>query len=103
VAVAQYERAIQAAFRDVADALAGRATLAEQRAAQARLVQAEGERTRLAELRWRGGVASHLEWLDAQRSLLAARQALVQVDLLLALNRVAMYRVLGGGAAQPAG
>ena len=103
VAVAQYERAVQAAFRDVADALAGRATLAEQRAAQARLVQAEGERTRLAELRWRGGVASHLEWLDAQRSLLAARQALVQVDLLLALNRVAMYRVLGGGAPQPAG
>lgn len=98
LALAQYERAIQAAFRKVADALGSRASLREQAAAQARLLAAETERARLAELRWRGGVASHLEWLDAQRSLLAARQGLVQAELAVALNRVALYRVLGGGA-----
>lgn len=97
IALAQYERAIQSAFREVADALAGRATWGEQVQAQQRLVQAEAARTRLAELRWRNGVASHLELLDAQRSLLTAQLALVQAQAQAAQNAVTLYKVLGGG------
>jgi multidrug efflux system outer membrane protein len=96
-ATAQYEKAIQSAFRDVADALAGRATLAEQRAAQAALADAEARRLALAEERYRAGVSSSLDVLDAQRSLFAARQALVQVQSLRAQNLIAVYRSLGGG------
>jgi multidrug efflux system outer membrane protein len=96
-ATAQYEKAIQSAFREVADALAGRATLAEQRTAQAALVDAEARRLALAEERYRAGIASSLEVLDAQRSLFAARQALVQVQSLRAQNLVSVYRALGGG------
>jgi multidrug efflux system outer membrane protein len=97
IAVAQYERAIQSAFREVADALAGRATLAEQLQAQQRQLQAEEARNRLVELRWRNGAASSLERLDAQRSLFAAQQALVQQQAFAAQNLTALYRVLGGG------
>ena len=97
IAVAQYERAIQSAFREVADALAGRATLGEQLQAQQRLLDAERERTRLADLRYRNGATSFLELLDAQRSLYAAQQGLVQVQAQAAQNLVALYRVLGGG------
>ncbi|MFG6416072.1 efflux transporter outer membrane subunit [Roseateles sp. DC23W] len=96
-ATAQYEKAVQSAFRDVADALAGRATLAEQRAAQAAQVDAEARRLALADERYRAGIASSLEVLDAQRSLFAAQQALVQVQSVRAQNLVAVYRVLGGG------
>ncbi len=97
IAVAQYERAIQSAFREVADALAGRATLAEQLRAQERQLAAEEARNRLVELRWRNGATSSLERLDAQRSLFAAQQALVQQQALAAQNLTALYRVLGGG------
>ena len=96
-ATAQYEKAIQGAFRDVADALAGRATLAEQRTAQAAQVDAEARRLALAEERYKAGIASSLDVLDAQRSLFAAQQALVQVQSLRAQNLVSVYRVLGGG------
>lgn len=96
-AVAQYEKAIQVAFREVSDALAGRATLGEQIQAQQSLVQSESERMRLAELRYRNGVASFLEVLDAQRSLFAAQQALTQTRLARQLNQVALYKALGGG------
>ena len=96
-ATAQYERAVQSAFREVADALAGRATLAEQRTAQAALVDAEARRLALAEERYRAGISSSLDVLDAQRSLFSAQQALVQVQSLRAQNLVAVYRVLGGG------
>lgn len=96
-ATAQYERAIQSAFREVADALAGRATLAEQRTAQAAQVDAEARRLALAEERYRAGIASSLDVLDAQRSLFTAQQALVQVQSLRAQNLVTVYRTLGGG------
>ncbi|MCU0957781.1 MAG: efflux transporter outer membrane subunit [Hydrogenophaga sp.] len=96
-AVTQYEKAIQTAFREVSDALAGRATLNDQLAAQEALVQAEAERLRLADLRYRNGVASFLDVLDAQRSLFAARQALSQTRLARQLNQVDLYRALGGG------
>ena len=97
IAVAQYERAIQTAFREVADALAGRATLGEQLQAQQALVLAEQDRFRLADLRYRNGASSFLEVLDAQRSLFTSQQALVQVQTQQAQNGVALYRALGGG------
>jgi multidrug efflux system outer membrane protein len=97
IAVAQYEKSIQTAFREVADALAGRATLTEQlRATQAQAV-AEGTRYRLSDLRYRNGIASALDLLDAQRSQFAAQQAAVQVQLLKLQNQVALYKALGGG------
>ncbi len=97
IVVAQYERAIQVAFREVADALAGRATLAEQLRAQQAQANAEAVRARLADLRYRNGAASLLDVLDAQRSLFAAQQAVVQVQAARAQNGVALYRALGGG------
>lgn len=96
VALAQYELAIQTAFKDVNDALAGRDTLGEQLTAQQALVRAETERLRLSALRLRQGVASQVEVLDAQRSLFAAEQALVQTRYARWQNRVALYRALGG-------
>ncbi len=97
IAVAQYERAIQTAFREVADALAGRATLGEQLRAQGRQLEAEQQRSRLAELRYRNGASSYLELLDAQRSLFTAQQALLQLQAQFAQNGVTLYKVLGGG------
>ncbi len=97
IAVATYEKAIQTAFKEVSDALAGRATYAEQlRAAQAQ-ANAEAVRYRLADLRYQNGVASQLDQLDAQRSLFAARQAVVQTRLAQLQSQVTLYKVLGGG------
>jgi len=98
IAVAQYEKTVQTAFREVADALAGRATLGEQLSAQQAQAEAESRRLQLAELLYRGGVASQLDRLDAERSSLAARQAVVQVRAAQLQNAVLLYRVLGGGA-----
>ncbi len=97
IAVAQYEKAIQTAFREVSDALAGRATLSEQVRAQRAQAQAEQTRYRLADLRYRNGAASYLDVLDAQRSLFTAQQAVVQTEALRAQNGVTLYKVLGGG------
>ena len=97
IAVAQYERAIQSAFREVADALAGQATFGEQLRAQRAVADAEQERFKLSDLRYRSGAASYLDLLDAQRSLFAAQQAAVQADLQRLQNQVTLYRVLGGG------
>lgn len=94
--IAQYEKAIQSAFREVADALAGRDTLAQQLKATQALVQAETERTRLTKLRFDNGAASQLDWLDAQRSLFSASQSLVQTRLAYLQNQVALYKTLGG-------
>jgi len=96
IAVAQYERAIQASFREVNDALLGRDTLGQQHEAQARLVQAESERLRLSGLRLSQGVANQLEVLDAQRSLFSAEQSLVQSRFAMLQNRVALFKALGG-------
>ncbi len=97
IALAQYERAIQTAFREVADALAGRTTLVDQLKAQAGVVEAESVRLELARLRYENGVASYLDLLDAQRSLFSARQAVIQTRLQLLQNQVLLYRALGGG------
>lgn len=97
IAVAQYEKSIQTSFKEVSDALASRTTLTEQ--ARAQMAQAEAERKRfyLSDLRYRNGVASYLDLLDAQRTLFALEQADVQVRLAQLLNQISLYKALGGG------
>ena len=97
-AVAEYERTVQAAFRDVADALSAQHWLSEQVTIQRRAVAEQTERARLATLRFDRGLASSLEVLDAQRDLLAAQQQLVQQRRALLSSRVALYAALGGGS-----
>ncbi len=97
-ALAVYEKAIQAAFREVADALATHGTIAErQRAARAN-TEAAADTAALTEARYRGGVESFLGNLVAQRSLYAARRAEVAIALIALQNRIELYRVLGGDA-----
>ncbi len=95
IAQAQYERAIQAAFRDTADALAGSATWRAQLAATIAQRDATRETARLTELKASQGAASALERLDAQRAGWAAEQAVVQVRLGELINRVALFKALG--------
>lgn len=97
IAVAQYEKAIQTGFREVADALAGRATLGDQLQAQTAQLEAEKTRMGLTDLRFQNGVANSFDVLDAQRSLFTAQQAVVQVQALQLQNLVTLYKVLGGG------
>jgi NodT family efflux transporter outer membrane factor (OMF) lipoprotein len=97
IAIAQYEKSIQSAFREVADALAGRATFGEQVDAQQRAVNADTVRMRLAQLRYDNGVASYLDLLDAQRTLFADQQLLVQARAAQLQNQVQLYKALGGG------
>ena len=101
IAVAQYEKAIQLAFREVADALAGRAALADQRDALQAQSQAERARLELVSLRFRNGIASHLDLLDAERSLFALEQALAQAELAQRVADVQLYKALGGGWSEP--
>jgi multidrug efflux system outer membrane protein len=97
IAVAQYEKSIQTAFREVADALAGRATLGEEVRAQRAQATAEAVRFKLSDLRYRNGIASALDLLDAQRSLFTAQQLAVNARLLQLQNQVTLYKTLGGG------
>ncbi|MBV8605218.1 MAG: efflux transporter outer membrane subunit [Pelomonas sp.] len=96
-AVAQYEKAVQTAFREVSDALVARQTWGEQLQSQQRQTDAERERLQLTELRAHNGAASALELLDAQRSSFAAEQALVQARLAGLVSGVQLYQALGGG------
>ncbi|MBR0564786.1 efflux transporter outer membrane subunit [Azoarcus sp. L1K30] len=96
-AVAQYERAIQTAFREVADTLAGTATFERQTEAQLRAVTAAKRRLYLSDLRYRAGVDGRLELLDAQRQLQVERQTLLELRRAEIANRVALYKSLGGG------
>ena len=101
IAVAQYEKAIQTAFREVADALAARDTLGEQLRAQQAQANAEAVRFKLAGLRYDNGIASYLDALDAQRSLFSAQQSLVQTRLAQLQSQVTLYKTLGGGWKEP--
>jgi outer membrane protein, multidrug efflux system len=98
ISLTQYEKAIQVAFREVADALAQRGTLGDQMAAQQSLVEATAESYRLSDLRYKSGIDSYLSVLDAQRSLYGAQQGLISVRLSRLTNLVTLYKVLGGGA-----
>jgi multidrug efflux system outer membrane protein len=95
-ALATYEKAIQTAFREVADALARRGTIADQERAQRALTAAAADNYRLSDARYRGGIDTFLNSLDAQRSLYAARRSLVATELTKATNLVTLYRTLGG-------
>lgn len=97
IALADYELTIQNAFREVADALAGRRYLAEQVAAQERGTRAQREIAELARIRYREGVVRYLEVLDAERNLFAAEQALLSLRRAQADNLVTLYVALGGG------
>lgn len=94
-AVAQYERTIQTAFREVADALAGTATFDRQIKAQMRAVTAAERRLQLSDLRYRAGVDGRLELLDAQRQLHTAMRDLLELRSEGMANRVALYKSLG--------
>jgi len=96
-AVTQYEKAIQNAFREVADALAVCGTVDQQVAAQQSLVNALAETHRLATARYEKGIDSYLGVLDAQRSLFAAQQGLVSLRLAGLASQVWLYAVWGGG------
>ena len=99
-ALAQYEKILQQAFREVADALAERATLGERLQAQEDLVQASARAHTLSRERYRLGADSYLAVLDAERSLYGAQQGLIALRLSAQTNRVLLYKALGGAAAQ---
>jgi multidrug efflux system outer membrane protein len=97
ISVAQYEKAIQTAFREVSDALAVKGTLNQQIAAQQSLVEAVAETYRLSNARYTKGIDSYLSVLDAQRSLYGAQQGLIVLRLARLVNQVTLYMALGGG------
>jgi NodT family efflux transporter outer membrane factor (OMF) lipoprotein len=99
--LAAYEKAIQAAFRDVADALAQRHWLAEQIATTEQSIAALAERARLAQLRYDSGRSAYLDVLDAARDRFAAEQKLVQLRRAWLASGVALYAALGGGFPEP--
>jgi len=98
IILTQYEKAIQTAFREVADSLAVQGTINQQVSAQQSLVNAVAETYRLSNKRYTMGIDSYLGVLDAQRSLYAAQQGLVALRLAKIANHVRLYAVLGGGA-----
>lgn len=97
IALAQYEQAIQSAFREVADALAQREALSGQLQAQQSLVEASGDALKLSDARFARGVDSYLDVLDAQRSWYGAQQTLIGMRLSRLTNGVTLYKALGGG------
>jgi multidrug efflux system outer membrane protein len=97
ISLTQYEKAIQVAFREVADALARSGTVGDQMEAQQSLVEATMETYRLANARYAKGIDIYLNVLDAQRSLYSAQQGLIAIRLAKLVNQVQLYAVLGGG------
>ncbi|GAA4418471.1 hypothetical protein GCM10011450_04040 [Advenella faeciporci] len=95
--VAQYEKTIQNAFREVADGLAARGTFSEQLAAQKKRVDSTQRYYSLANTRYKAGIDSYLTVLDAQRQLLGAQQQVVVVQLAKLSSEVLLYKALGGG------
>ncbi|WAW09465.1 efflux transporter outer membrane subunit [Oxalobacter vibrioformis] len=100
IAITEYEKTIQVAFREVADALIARGLFNEQVTAQAAVLTAESERLMLSRARYDNGIASSLDVLDAERQHFAAEQTLVQARLDRLINTVDLYRSLGGGLQQ---
>ncbi|MDR2875283.1 MAG: AdeC/AdeK/OprM family multidrug efflux complex outer membrane factor [Methylobacillus sp.] len=95
--IAQYEKTIQTAFREVADALALKATVDEQLAAQKSLVAATDASYQLAQARFQNGIDNYLTVLDSQRAMYASQQNLITLRLLMLSNQITLYSVLGGG------
>ncbi len=97
IVLAQYQKTIQEAFREVADALAVKGTIAQQVKAQEALVAAGEEAYQLTQERYAKGIDSYLSVLDAQRALYGSQQGLVGLHLAKFANQVQLYAVLGGG------
>lgn len=95
-ALAGYEKAIQTGFRETADALARQGTIGDEVAARQTQVAAASDTFRLTDARYRGGADTFLASLDSQRSLYSAQQSLTSIQLAAAVNRVALYRAIGG-------
>lgn len=95
--IANYEKAIQSAFRDVADALIARSTYGRQVAAQQSLVDADARYYRLANMRFRAGADNYLNVLLAQNSLFSAQLTLISLSLAAMQNNITLYKALGGG------
>lgn len=101
IVLAQYEKSIQQAFKEVADALAVQGTVEQQLSAQQSLVDAAAETYRLSNARYTKGIDNYLVVIDSQRSLYAAQQGLVSLHLAKFANQVILYAVLGGGGDFP--
>ncbi|MDR3371400.1 efflux transporter outer membrane subunit [Rhodoferax sp.] len=97
IAVAEYERSIQVAFREVADLLSARASLAQQVKSSNARVQVSARRLEIAKGRFDAGVGGYLDVLDAQREVIAALQTAAQVRLAQLESNVQLYKALGGG------
>lgn len=97
ITVTKYEKAIQSAFREVADALALKGTIGDQLDAQKALVYASNEAYKLSNMRYERGTDTYLNVLDAQRSLYSAQQGFITISLSRFTNQVRLYQVLGGG------
>jgi multidrug efflux system outer membrane protein len=95
--VAQYEKAIQTAFREVSDGLVGRTTLESETRRQQELVDTNAKSYDLTMMRYRAGMGDYFDALDTQRSLFTAQQALVSLRLARLTNLVTLYKALGGG------
>ncbi len=98
MAIVSYEKTIQTAFQEVADALVSKKPLSDQLRAQQNLVATTSEQLRLANLLYTNGIASYLDVLDAQRTLFSSRQALLTTYFNKHINDVMLYAALGGGA-----
>ncbi|XCN74905.1 MAG: efflux transporter outer membrane subunit [Candidatus Electrothrix aestuarii] len=97
ILLTQYEKTVQTAFKEVADALAVQGTISEQVAAQESLVESAEATYELSDKRYTMGLDSYLSVLDAHRSLYAQQQALISLRLARLANQVTLYTVLGGG------
>ena len=97
IGLAQYEKSIQTAFREVSDGLVSRTGINDQIVAYEGLVGAQQRRFDLADTRYKQGVDSYFEVLDAHQDLYAARQVLIQLRLARLTNAVRLYKALGGG------
>lgn len=96
--LANYERSIQTAFREVSDVLATRATLGEQLAAQYRLQDNFQQTFEIADARFKAGISNYLDVLDAQRSLFSTQQGILDLELQKLVSQIELYQALGGGA-----
>ena len=96
--LANYERAIQTAFREVSDVLATRATLGEQLASQYRLQDNFDQTFEIADARFKAGISNYLDVLDAQRSLFSTQQGILDLELQKIISQIELYQALGGGA-----
>ena len=97
IALSDYEKSIQSAFREVNDALAVRQNIGDRLAAQRRLVDATNTTYKLSNARFRAGIDSYLTVLDAQRTSYAAEQGLLLLEQANMNNQVEVYKTLGGG------